>query len=99
MDRSRITIVGLMLLSAVIHSGCARLFPHRSAAAKHDGLFVVTAETTPFYRYGPQQGRGPDRELNKDTMVKLIRHAFGYSKVRLPDGQQGFVANDDLRPP
>ena len=29
-------------------------------------------------------------------MVTMIRRSFGYSKVRLEDGQQGFVANDNL---
>ena len=59
-------------------------------------MFVVTAEKTAFYRYGPQQGQGPDSELPRDTLVTLIRRSFGYAKVRLQDGQQGFVAGDDL---
>jgi hypothetical protein len=97
MGRSKIAFVSLIAISAIVTlSGCAKWFSKSSASAKHGTFFAVTAEKTPFYRYGPQQGGGPDRELTKDTLVTMIRHAFAYSKVRLPDGEQGFVANDDL---
>ena len=60
-------------------------------------MYAVGVEKTPFYRYGPQQGSGPDEELPRDTLVKLIRHSFGYSKVAIAaSGQQGFVASEDL---
>lgn len=59
--------------------------------------YVVATEKTSFYKYGPQQGNGPDTELPKDTLVKLIRNSFGYSKVQVPStGQQGFVASEDI---
>src|SRR5215468_2152032 len=92
--------MGAVMLAAilVLFSGCERLFKSQVAAGKHKEMFAVTAETTSFYHYGPQQGRGPDRQLTKDTLVTLIRHSFGYSKVRLEDGEQGFVANEDLGP-
>ena len=61
-------------------------------------LFSVTAAETAFFKYGPQQGNGPDSELPRDTLVTLIRPSFGYSKVQLvKDGQQGFVASDDIK--
>ena len=60
-------------------------------------VYVVATEKTSFYRYGPQQGNGPDSELPKDTLVKLIRNSFGYSKVQVASsGQQGFVASEDI---
>ncbi|MBA2270056.1 MAG: hypothetical protein H0W20_05605 [Chthoniobacterales bacterium] len=60
-------------------------------------MYAVGVEKTPFYRHGPQQGNGPDEELPRDTVVKLIRHSFGYSKVVIAaSGQQGFVASEDL---
>jgi hypothetical protein len=94
--------MGLVLLIAiggiVFFSGCARLFKSQAAAGKHGAMLAISAETTPFYRDGPQQGRGPDRQLSKDTLVTLVKHAFGYSKVRLEGGEQGFVANEDLIP-
>lgn len=60
-------------------------------------LYAVGVEKTAFYRFGPQQGNGPDEQLPRDTLVRLIRSSFGYSKVVLPEtGQQGFVASEDL---
>jgi len=50
-----------------------------------------------FYLYGPQQGNGPDRKLPQDTLMMLIRPSFGYSKVQLMNGQQGYVASQDIR--
>lgn len=66
----------------------------------HSGkVFAVFADKTSFYRYGPQQGNGPDEELPKDTLVTLIRPSFGYSKVQLLAGsQEGYVASEDIRP-
>jgi hypothetical protein len=96
MHRRKIVTYILVTAYAVGLSSCARLFPHRSGSAKHSTELMLTADKTSFYKYGPQQSQGPDRQLPKDTRVTVVRHAFGYSKVRLPDGQQGFVANDQL---
>ena len=85
------------MLTALALSACAQWSArHTAAKAKSGTLFIVTAETTPFYRHGPRQAHGPDRELTKDTLLTVIRHAFAYSKVQLDDGQKGFVANDNL---
>jgi hypothetical protein len=59
---------------------------------------MVTSDKTAFYRFGPQQAQGPDKQLPRDTRVTVVRHMFGYSKVRLEDGEKGFVANDNLSP-
>jgi hypothetical protein len=97
MSRSKIILATVATATGVVAlAGCAKLFPKQSDAAKHGALFAVTAEKTPFFRYGPQQGQGPDRELTRDTLVTVIRHAFAYSKVRLADGEKGFVANEDI---
>jgi hypothetical protein len=97
MNRTRIIAATLFAICALtLISGCARWFGKRSAAATNTALFAVTADTTAFYKFGPQQGHGPDRSLTRDTLVTVIRRSFGYSKVRLEDGEQGFVANDDL---
>ncbi len=58
--------------------------------------YAVTAAQTPFYRYGPQQGNGPDEQLRKDAIMKVIRPSFGYVKVQLQDGQSGYVASEDI---
>ncbi len=62
-------------------------------------LYAVTADSAAFYRRGPQRGREPDQKLSRDTVVKLIRPSFGYSKVQLvASGEQGYVASDEIRP-
>ena len=99
MHRTRIATLSLGALTIVLAvCGCG----HRSgaqgnrAAAKHDAIFAVKADKTAFYEFGPMQGRGPDRQLSRDTLVTVVRRSFGYSKVKLEDGQVGFVANDDI---
>ena len=62
-------------------------------------MFAVTAPETSFFRYGPQQGNGPDETLPKDTLVTLIRPSFGYCKVQLAKGgAEGYVASEDISP-
>ena len=58
--------------------------------------YAVTAPETPFYRYGPQQGNGPDSQLPKDSIMKIIRPSFGFVKVKLQDGESGYVASEDI---
>lgn len=62
------------------------------------GWYSVVSDKAPFYRYGPQQGNGPDEQLQKDTLMKVIRPSFGYVKVQLQSGQDGYVASEDIRP-
>lgn len=72
---------------------------NRITAPEGGKVYVVATEKTSFYRYGPQQGSGPDGELPKDTLVNLIRSSFGYSKVQVPStGQSGYVASEDIMP-
>ncbi|HEX8280812.1 MAG TPA: hypothetical protein VF551_05515 [Chthoniobacterales bacterium] len=62
-------------------------------------LFAVSADQTSFYRYGPQQGNGPDESLPRDTLLTLIRPSFGYCKVQvLPGAKEGYVASEDIKP-
>jgi hypothetical protein len=62
-------------------------------------LFAITTDAAAFFRHGPQQGREPDQKLSRDTLVKLIRPSFGYSKVQLvASGEQGYVASDEIKP-
>ena len=62
-------------------------------------VFAVTAEKTSFFRYGPQQGNGPDESLPKNTLMTLIRPSFGYCKVQLmPSAKEGYVASEDIQP-
>lgn len=60
-------------------------------------VYAVTADNAAFFRYGPQQGNGPDRTLPRNTLVRLIRPSWGYSKVQvMDDNQQGYVASEDI---
>ena len=58
--------------------------------------YKVTADSTGFYHYGPEQPNGPDLSLKKDTEVTLVKHGFGYSEVTTPDGQTGYVGSEDI---
>ena len=93
------TQTALFVIIAISLSGCAHLFPTHEPAAgntKHEDLFTVTAEHASFYRRAPKPGRGPDLQLAKDTLVTVTQSAFAYSKVRLANGERGFVANEDM---
>jgi hypothetical protein len=62
-------------------------------------LYAITADSSAFFRHGPQPGREPDQKLSRDTLVKLIRPSFGFSKVQLvASGEQGYVASDEIKP-
>jgi hypothetical protein len=62
-------------------------------------LYAITTDSAAFFRHGPQQGREPDQKLSRDTIVKLIRPSFGYSKVQLvASGEQGYVASEEIKP-
>ena len=62
-------------------------------------LYAISADSAAFFKHGPQQGREPDQKLSRDTIVKLIRPSFGFSKVQLvASGENGYVASDDLKP-
>lgn len=62
-------------------------------------MFVVSVESAAFFRHGPQAGREPDQKLSRETVVKLIRPSFGFSKVEIAaTGEQGYVASEDIRP-
>jgi hypothetical protein len=92
-----------LALLAFIFSSCSgttKPAVTTTSTAKRDAkFFVVSVETTAFFRKGPQAGRVPDQTLSKNTVVKLIRPSFGYAKVELPTtGEQGYVSSEDIRP-
>lgn len=91
------TVFAIAIALAMSLSSCVHLFAKRSKpAATNQSRYAVSADKTPFYRFGPQQGSGPDRDLPRETVVTVIRRSMGYAKVRLEDGQEGFVASEDL---
>jgi hypothetical protein len=93
-----LTLLFLAIATAIALSSCVHLFAKRShkPGTTNHTTYAVRTEKTPFYRSGPQQTGGPDRDLARDTEVTVIRQSMGYTKVRLEDGQEGFVASQDL---
>jgi len=87
----------LPALAALLAAGCtSTLKPALSGTT--GGWYSVASDQTPFYHYGPQQGSGPDKQLPKDSIMKVIRPSFGYVKVQLQDGENGYVASEDIHP-
>ena len=95
--RRGLAAIGLALLSSFGLTSCAT----KGAELKKSGekYFAVTTAKASFYRYGPQQGNGPDETLPRDTLMTLIRPSFGYCKVQLVGtSKQGYVASEDIKP-
>jgi hypothetical protein len=59
---------------------------------------MVTAGSASFFIYGPQQANGADRILPRGTLMTVSKIAFGYARVSLTSGEQGYVARDDIKP-
>ena len=101
MNYSRLLPAAALL--AIFITGCASANKPAVATtttAKRDGkLFVVSVEAAPFFRHGPRAGVNPDSTLSKDSVVKLIRPSFGYSKVEVvATGELGYVSSEEIRP-
>jgi hypothetical protein len=86
--------VALILLVHFL-AGCAS-GQGTAKVARAGKYYAVTSDKTAFYKYGPQQGSGADLELPKDTLLTLVRSSFGYCKVTLTSGEQGYVAKEDI---
>jgi hypothetical protein len=87
----------LLVLLALCGTSCSTPDSAAPAASNSGQYFIVGAGRAPFYRYGPQQANGPDGKLPQGTLMTLIRPAFGYSKVQLTNGLQGYVATQDIQ--
>jgi hypothetical protein len=72
--------------------------PASTASSSGANYYVVKADFTPLYRTGPQQPNGPDQSLPKNTLVTLLQRSFGFSRVQLENGINGYVATEDLGP-
>jgi hypothetical protein len=98
MPSYRQTAVALTLL-ATFFAGCSNSTKPAQNTTKATRLFAITVESAAFFRRGPQSGRDPDLKLPKDTVVKLIRPSFGYSKIQVvASGLQGYVASEEIGP-
>ena len=88
----------LVAIAALVLSACAHSRRADSRPARKPDYFAVKTTAAEFYLYGPQQITGPDRKLARDTLVTVSSKSFGYARVRLTNGEEGYVALDDLRP-
>src|SRR6266850_2055951 len=94
----RRAVVALALLPALL-AGCKSTDKPAQSTTKAGRLFAIAVDSAAFFRHGPQQGREPDLKLPRDTVVKLIRPSFGYSKIQVvASGLQGYVASEEIRP-
>ena len=85
-------------VASLLTTGCESSKQPKIFSGTTSSWYSVAASQTPFYRHGPQQGNGPDMQLPRDSIMKVIRPSFGYVKVQLQDGENGYVANEDIRP-
>ncbi len=84
---------------ALFFAGCSTAPKAVQKNAGDGKLFAVTADSAAFFHHGPRPGRDPDAKLPKDTLVKLVRPSFGYSKVQVvATGQQGYVLSEEIKP-
>src|SRR5436305_1197962 len=97
MKVSSCVLGGILTLLAVCGTSCSTSDLGAPTAANTGKYYAVSVKAAEFFRYGPQQGNGPDQKLPQDTLVMLIRPSFGYSKVQLMNGEQGYVASQDIR--
>lgn len=86
----------LVLAAAMLLAACSTAPPGKSIAANNGKYYSVTSPEAEFFHYGPQQGSGPDQKLPHDTLLTLIRPSFGYCKVQLLNGEQGYIASEDI---
>src|SRR5436305_11629565 len=91
-------VVALTLFVAMLLSACSTSDSAKPTAGPNSGkYYAVGTKETPLYHYGPQQGSGPDQKLPQDTLLTVVRPSFGYCKVRLMNGEQGYVASEDIQ--
>lgn len=98
MPSFRQAVLALAFLPALF-AGCKSADKPAQSTTKATRLFAVTVDSAAFFRRGPQDGRDPDLKLPRDTVVKLIRPSFGYSKVEVvASGVKGYVSSEEIRP-
>ncbi len=100
-----VSLRAFVLLTGALNA-CHSTGPDPNAAAypavssgTGDDFRTAIRDQVKMYQSGPQQITGPDEVLEKGTLVRMIRKAFGYSLVQTAGGSRlGWVANEDLGP-
>lgn len=88
-------LLALAFLS-LTHFGCAEAKFNGSGAGGGETYYSVAVSSANFFRYGPQQDTGPDQRLPRDTLMRVTSRSFGYAKVKLLNGEEGYVAGDEI---
>ena len=88
-------IIALVAVVLALPS-CSQVSLNPKTPAGGDRFYAVMVENTAFYLHGPQQANGPDKTLAKGTLMNLIRPSFGYCKVKLKGGEEGYIASEDI---
>ena len=88
-------------LVSMLMSGCGTTAPSAGspqAGSVGQARYIVTADSTSFYKIGPAQANGPDLRLKKDEIVTMVERHYGYSRVTDADGDTGYVPTEDIAP-
>jgi len=83
-----------MALAVCGLTGCAAT----KLTAEPGSKWMINVSRSPIYRFGPAQSFGADFNLDKGTIVTMLKREYGYSHVMMEEGQSGFVATEDLIP-
>src|SRR4051812_953290 len=59
--------------------------------------YEVSASSAQFFKYGPAQSYGPDFTIAKGQRLTMVHREFGFSQVRLDDGQTGSIPTEQLK--
>ena len=87
----------LVVMTALLNAGCSSSAP-APAPATGPVRYVVTADETAFYKYGPAQANGADMKLKRGREVVMLERHYGYSRVQTDEGDSGYVPTDDIAP-
>ena len=83
---------------AFFNTACSTSAPTPPATSAGPVRYIVTADQTAFYKYGPAQANGADMQLKKGREVVMLERHYGYSRVQLEEGDSGYVPTDDIAP-
>src|SRR5215468_11096137 len=97
MKLSSCLLGSVFILLGLCGTNCSTPGSAAPAASNSGRYYVVSPRKALFFRYGPQQANGPDEKLPQGTLVTVIGLAFGYSKIQLSNGLQGYVASQDIQ--
>jgi len=93
--RRQVGFLGVVLgafLMTLILTACSSIEYDAETAPR----MLVSQQKTLFFKHGPAQWNGPDRTLSEGEDVTVICRESGYSRVKLSDGETGYVANEAL---